>query len=1057
MIAKRLPPALVAVALPLTLFPLPAAPVANPDSYAVPEDRALRIAAGFGVLANDIEDGPVAAVLENTPSHGLLQFFPDGSFNYQPDPDFSGTDSFSYYSLGSAGEQLFTVDQAGSQVTVSASVSIAGVGSDSSNDSSSVTGSITADPTPSTAPFRTIHITDLDLNLAESLSLNFSFAFGLAGVNVTSGPNAFQVRMANPGPVADVDGTGNFTQNDNAVSVTGNIDVDATGLAGGLVEGGPQTITIDDQTLGFNGNISQNGNELVLRATVSFSGQFDVGGNPIDLEISGDIRATSPLAPPAAGNTTTVTLNVLPGNDLPRAASESYSTQGPLTRSGATAGGTDLLVAQGANWSYLVDDSPPPADWTALAFAGRWPSGPAQLGFDEGDEGTVIGFGGDPGDKNVSTWFRHIFPVTNADAQGELLLRLLRDDGAAVYLNGTEVVRSNLEPLAGPAVFATTAVSGPAESFFYEFTLPASLLEEGSNILAVEVHQATAGSSDLSFDLELIRQRYSGGVLGNDRDVDSTNVTARVHRQPRHGTLQLAPDGTFTYTPDPGFSGTDTFLYEAVDGNPLSITEILPFGSIWSYLDDGSDQGTSWRDANFDDSSWETGRGELGYGETDQATTVGFIDTTPGNPATTTRNATTYFRRSFLLGNPGRLINPALRLIRDDAAAVYLNGVEIYRDANLGAGAPHDSFATSGVTDENEIVSIPLSRRDLRRGRNVLAVEIHQSSASSSDIAFDLAIVAETTGIATLLPLGATWKFADNGSDLGTAWVQPPFNDSLWLAGPAPLGFGNGNEATLVTQGAVPRRITTYFRTDFEVADASEVLALGLDLLRDDGAAIYLNGNEIVRDNLPADALFDTLAPTTVGTTEEPFFNHHWGLDPAFLVDGTNILSVEIHQASDQSSDLAFDMRLNAIVSASLGVATIEVRPTLSTDTDADGMEDAWENANDLVVGIDDSARDEDGDGENNLSEFHAGTDPRDSTSLLRILEVNADGTGNYEVRFSSVVGRLYRLQFSSDLENWSEVAGAETLATAPLTELSGTNFPPNPEKAYFRVLTSRP
>ena len=70
---------------------------------------------------------------------------------------------------------------------------------------------------------------------------------------------------------------------------------------------------------------------------------------------------------------------------------------------------------------------------------------------------------------------------------------------------------------------------------------------------------------------------------------------------------------------------------------------------------------------------------------------------------------------------------------------------------------------------------------------------------------------------------------------------------------------------------------------------------------------------------------------------------------------------------------------------------------------------------------------------------------------------MNADGTGNYEVRFSSVVGRLYRLQFSSDLENWSEVAGAETLATAPLTELSGTNFPPNPEKAYFRVLTSRP
>ena len=1057
MIAKRLPRALVAVALPLTLIPLPAAPVANPDSYAVPEDRSLRIAAGSGVLANDIEDGPIAAVLAGTASHGLLQFSPDGSFNYQPDPDFSGTDSFTYYALGSAGEQIFTVDQASSRVTVSASVNIAGVGSDSSNDSSSVTGSITATPTPSTAPFSTIHITDLDLNLAENLALNFSFAFGLAGVNVTSGPNAFQVRMANPGPVAAVDGGGNFTQNDNVVSVTGNIDVNATGLAGGLIDSGPQTININDQTLGFDGNITQNGNELVLRATVSFSGQFDVGGNPIDLEINGEIRATSPVAAPAPGNTTTVTLNVLPGNDLPRPASEFYTSEGPLSRTGAEAGGTDLLVARGADWAYLVDDSPPPSDWTALSFPGIWPRGPGQLGFDEGDEGTLIGFGGDSGNKNISTWFRHVFPVTDTATQGELLLRLLRDDGAVVHLNGVEVVRSNLDPLAGPEEFASVAVSGDAEDFFYEFKLPASLLEEGDNVLAVEIHQATAGSSDLSFDLELVRERYSGGVLGNDSDVDSPDVTARVHRQPRNGSLQFERDGTFTYTPDPGFAGTDTFLYEILDGSPPSATEVLPFGSTWNYLDDGSDQGTAWRSAAFDDSSWETGRGELGYGETDQATIVGFIDTTPGNPTTITRNATTYFRRSFTLGNAGRLVNPTLQLIRDDAAAVYLNGVEVYRDTNLVANAPHDAFASSGIADEDEIVSIPLGRRDLRRGANVLAVEIHQASSSSSDIAFDLAVVAETTGIATLLPLGATWRFTDNGSDLGTGWAQPDFDDALWLSGPALLGFGNGNEDTLVAAGSVPRRITTYFRSSFEVADASEVLALGLDLLRDDGAAIYLNGNEIARDNLPPGALFDTPASGTVGTDDEPFFNHHWGLDPAFLVDGTNILAVEIHQASDQSSDLAFDMRLNAIVATSLGVATIEVVPSVSTDTDADGMADGWETANGLVVGVDDSTLDNDGDGEDNLSEFHAGTDPQDAASLLQILKVNADGTGNYEVGFSSVAGRLYRLQVSGDLENWSDVAGAEALAVGPLTGLSGTNLPLAPEKAYFRVITSRP
>ena len=1057
MIAQPLPTAVVAAALPLSLLSLSAAPVANPDNYSVPEDRALRITPGSGVLANDIEDGPLAAVLEESASHGVLQFFPDGSFNYQPNPDFSGTDSFTYYILGSAGGQIFTVDQGNSQVTVSASVSIPGVGSDSSNDNSSVTGRITAAPNPSTAPFSNIQITDLDLNLAEGLSLNFRFAFGLAGVNVTSGPDAFQVRMVEPGPVAEVDAGGNFTQNENVVSVTGNINVDATGLAGGLVEGGPQTVNIADQTLGFNGDITQNGDELILRATVSFAGQFDVGGNPIDLEINGDIRATSPLAAPARGNTTTVTLDILPENDLPSPAGEFYSTQGPLRRSGEQAGGTDLLVAQGSDWSYLVDDSPPPAEWTALSFAGGWPTGPAQLGFNEGDEATLIGFGGDSGDKNISTWFRHVFPVTNTGAQGELLLRLLRDDGAVVYLNGIEVVRSNLDPLAGPADFASTPVSGLAENFFYEFKLPSSLLVEGDNILAVEVHQATAGSSDLSFDLELIRERYSGGVLDNDRDIDSDIFTARVHRQPRNGSLQLASDGTFTYTPNPGFVGTDSFLYETVDGSAPAATEILPFGSKWRYLADGSDQGTSWRGAAFDDSSWLIGRGELGYGETDQATAVGFIDTTPDNPATVTRNATTYFRRSFTLGNPTRLGNPILRLIRDDAAAVYLNGVEVYRDTNLAADAPHDSFASSGVTDENEILDIPLGRRALRRGANVIAVEVHQASASSSDVAFDLAVVAETTGVATLLPLGATWRFSDTGTDLGGTWVQPAFNDSLWLAGPALLGFGNGGEKTLVAQGAAPRRITTYFRTSFEVADSAEVLALGLDLLRDDGAALYLNGNELLRDNLPPDAVFDTPASSTVGTADEPFLGHHWGLDPAFLVDGTNTLAVEIHQASDQSSDLAFDMRLSAVVSSAVGMATIEVLPVSFTDTDTDGMDDGWEILNGLVVGLDDSTLDDDQDGAANLSEFQAGTDPQDANSLFQILQVNADGTGNYNVRFSSVAGNIYRLQISNDLQNWSDLPGAEILAPGPLTGISGTNLPLPSRKAYFRVKTSRP
>ena len=171
--------------------------------------------------------------------------------------------------------------------------------------------------------------------------------------------------------------------------------------------------------------------------------------------------------------------------------------------------------------------------------------------------------------------------------------------------------------------------------------------------------------------------------------------------------------------------------------------------------------------------------------------------------------------------------------------------MEVYRDANLAPGASFDTFATGGVSDENEVIFIPLAARALGRGANVIAVEVHQSNATSSDLSFDLAVVADAAGIANLLPLGSTWRFLDNGEDLRSGWVDPSFDDSLWMSGPAILGFGNGNENTEVAAGSEPRRITTYFRTTFEVPARSVVAALGLDLLRDDGAAVYLNGTEI--------------------------------------------------------------------------------------------------------------------------------------------------------------------------------------------------------------------
>ncbi|MCA9260241.1 MAG: lamin tail domain-containing protein, partial [Planctomycetales bacterium] len=170
------------------------------------------------------------------------------------------------------------------------------------------------------------------------------------------------------------------------------------------------------------------------------------------------------------------------------------------------------LVAADANWAYLDDGSVPTttagSDWR-INDPGWTKSGRSQLGYGDGDERTVVSYvDTDPSQsgtqKNITTYFRHAFNVTGAEDYTSLTLRLLRDDGAVVYLNGVEIVRTNMP--SGTITSTTTAnsaVGGGEEDQFFEYDVPPNLLVEGANVIAVEIHQANDTSSDISFDLEL--------------------------------------------------------------------------------------------------------------------------------------------------------------------------------------------------------------------------------------------------------------------------------------------------------------------------------------------------------------------------------------------------------------------------------------------------------------------------------------------------------------------------------------------------------------------------
>ena len=182
--------------------------------------------------------------------------------------------------------------------------------------------------------------------------------------------------------------------------------------------------------------------------------------------------------------------------------------------------------------------------------------------------------------------------------------------------------------------------------------------------------------------------------------------------------------------------------------------ETVPSGAVWKFLDDGSNQGTAWKEPNFYEIAWmqlvngvlqvKSGPSRLGYGEigpVNTASTVGYVDTDPGS-AGVQRNITTYFRHSFNIPDPSILRSVTLEVSRDDGCVVYFNGKELGR-SNLPTSPTVISYNTPALTnvgsaDSSAWHSIPIQLSDLLAGTNVFAVEVHQSNPSSGDMGFNL-------------------------------------------------------------------------------------------------------------------------------------------------------------------------------------------------------------------------------------------------------------------------------------------------------------------------------
>ncbi|MEH7391623.1 metallophosphoesterase family protein [Bacillus sp. JJ1503] len=191
-----------------------------------------------------------------------------------------------------------------------------------------------------------------------------------------------------------------------------------------------------------------------------------------------------------------------------------------------------------------------------------------------------------------------------------------------------------------------------------------------------------------------------------------------------------------------------------------------------------------------------------------------------------------------------------------------------------------------------------------------------------------VAEVAEAQSDELLLDRGSVWKYLDDGTDQGRAWKENDFNDSEWKNGAAPLGYPAsekhgtfGNIATIIDYGgdSQNKHATSYFRTTFEVEDLSKISTSGVITAGiDDSAIIYLNGKEIARFNLPEgeeikfDDYVQDFGLNDASEINDKIFNLT-DEQMSYIVKGTNVLAVEVHQDRPSSSDVFFDMEFKSI------------------------------------------------------------------------------------------------------------------------------------------------
>ncbi len=367
----------------------------------------------------------------------------------------------------------------------------------------------------------------------------------------------------------------------------------------------------------------------------------------------------------------------------------------------------------------------------------------------------------------------------NAEAEGGLMLEGQRFlvEGERFLAEGQRLLR----PDPGSPDLAQGFID-QGERFLLEGQ---RFIDEGRRILDTGTYGGETGARlEVSLPPELLERWRAGGAQGKGIEAIGDNTIAVFGPDATMEGIELKPGEAFEvafaarlpqdYKPSRDVRPAWDLVQIGTPEDPNAVLGGVRFevdiskigliepGTEWRYLTRLGRPAEGWTDVGFDDAGWSLGRADLGWGN-DPVTIID--QNRPGK-----RRITTYFRRAFMVDDPGFIRELQLNLRRNDGAVVYLNDVEVHR-ANLPEGAIEArTLASTDVVgiERDMFFPIKLDPGMLRQGENVIAVELHLVAPKAADADFDLGLYGNPAD-AGAPPMVA---FAGSAADL-PALYQP--------------------------------------------------------------------------------------------------------------------------------------------------------------------------------------------------------------------------------------------------------------------------------------------